>query len=115
MTSLYQNEFSIEKEDADVIFPTRDDEIVFAISVKEEDPVKPKILYDGKEHALLYRSETDIVILDYLPEKIKEKLQNVDEAYIVEIDYRVKKMKYNYDAFIELVEEYPFDITKYLY
>ena len=34
MTSLYQNEFSIEKEEAYVIFPTREDELVFSISVK---------------------------------------------------------------------------------
>ena len=115
MTSLYQNEFSIEKEEAYVIFPTREDELVFSISVKEEDPVKPKILYDGGEHALLYRSESDIVILDYLPDYVRERMQNIDEAYVVEIDYRIKKMKYNYDVFIEMVDKYPFDITKYLY
>lgn len=107
-------ELSVEKEDAYVIFPTTDEELIFAISVKDEDPIEPKLLYDHGDHALLYRSKTDVVILDFLPEHIKERLDSIDKAYIVEIDYRVKRLKQDYDVNVELVNSYPFDITKYL-
>lgn len=114
MTDNKIGELSVEKEDSYVILPTTDEELIFAISVKDEDPVDPVLMYDGGEHALLYRSKTDVVILDYLPEKIKERMEGIDKAYIVEIDYRVKKLKQDYEAMVELVKEYPFDITPYM-
>ena len=114
MTENYNGELIVEKEDSYVIFPTTDEELIFAISTKDEDPVEPKLLYDLGEHALLYRSKTDIVILDYLPEHIKERLESIDKAYIVEIDYRVKKLKQDYDVSVELVKKYPIDISPYV-
>ena len=114
MTENNVGELSIEKEDSYVIFPTTDEELIFAISTKDEDPMEPKLLYNLGEHALLYRSKTDIVILDYLPEHIKERLEHIDKAYIVEIDYRVKKLKQDYDVSVDIVKEYPIDISKYV-
>ncbi len=114
MTENKNGELSVEKEDSYVILPTTEEELIFAISVKDEDPIDPVLLYDGSEHALLYRSKTDVVILDYLPENIKERLDNIDKAYIVEIDYRVKKLKQDYDVMVEIVKEYPFDISNYV-
>lgn len=114
MTENKDIDLLVEKEEAYVIMPTTEEELVFAISVKDEDPIDPVLLYDGGEHALLYRSSTDVVILDYLPEKIRERMDNIDKAYIVEIDYRVKKIKQDYEALVELVKEYPLDITQYI-
>ena len=114
MTDNKNGELSVEKEDSYVILPTTDEELIFAISVKDEDPIDPVLLYDGGEHALLYRSKSDVVILDYLPENIRERFDNIDKAFIVEIDYRIKKLKQDYEVMVELVKEYPFDISSYV-
>ena len=114
MSENKNGDLLVEKEEAYVILPTTDEELIFAISVKDEDPIEPRLLYDHGDHALLYRSKTDVVILDFLPEHIKERLDSIDKAYIVEIDYRVKRLKQDYDVNVELVNSYPFDITKYL-
>ena len=114
MSENKNGDLLVEKEEAYVILPTTDEELIFAISIKDEDPVDPVLMYDGGDHALLYRSKTDVVILEFLPEKIKERLDGIDKAYIVEIDYRVKKLKQDYEAMVELVKEYPFDLTPYM-
>lgn len=106
--------FNIVREDSYVVLPTFDEELIFSIALKEGDVEEPFIMYDNSEHALLFRSETDVVILDFLKEEVQYKLSDVDKAYILEIDYSVKKLKENYEAPVQIVEKYPFDISKYL-
>lgn len=108
------NDLTITKEEAYVILPTTDEELIFAIATKEEDPEESRLFYDGGEHAVLFRSESEVVILDFLPEKIRERMERIDKAFIVEIDYKVKKIKQDYEVIVELVDEYPFDISPYL-
>ncbi len=114
VTHIPEEDLIITKEDSYVVMPTLDDELVFTISVKYDDLVDPKIVYDNTEHALLYRSDTEVVILDFLHPKVQQKLEYVGKVYIVEIDYKLKKIANDYELPVEIVHDYDFDIQKYL-
>ena len=103
----------VEKEDAYVALPTTEDEVVFAISVKENEPEDPQLMYDNDEHALVIRKNISVVILDYLNTEIQSMLQNSKKVYIAEIDYKEKRLKRDYEVPIALVEEYPIDLLPY--
>lgn len=114
MSTQNNQEPVISKEDAYVVMPTSEEELVFALSVKDDEADDPKVLYDGGEHALLYRSKDEIVILDFLHPNVQQKLEHVGKAFIVEIDYKIKKIVQDYEAPVEFVDSYPFDIAPYI-
>ena len=63
--------------------------IVFILAAKSANPIIPEraeITYDGGLHALLKKSETDITILDFLPNEIKLNLKRATQATILECD-----------------------------
>ncbi len=103
----------IEKEDAYVAMPTTEDEVVFAISVKEEEPESPQLLYDKEDHALLVRNKDNAVILDYLNSEIQVMLQGAKKVFIAEIDYKEKKLVRDYEVPVEFVKGYPYDLAPY--
>ncbi len=109
-----KSELNISKEDAYVVLPTMEDELIFALSVREDEPDEPKILYDHGTHALFFRTPTEVIILDFLHEEVQQKLENVEKAFVVEIDYKIKKMIHDYEVPIEIVRKYPFDLTPYI-
>lgn len=114
MTTSSKKELTVSKEDAYVVLPTTEDEVVFALSIKEDEPEDPKILYDNSEHALFYRSPEDVIILDFLNENVQRKLEHLDRAFVVEIDYKLKKLLQDYEVPVEIVSSYPFDIKPYI-
>ncbi|MBR5130234.1 MAG: hypothetical protein IKV03_03325 [Alphaproteobacteria bacterium] len=93
------------------ILPTTNGRLVFAISVKSSEPSLPKILYDGGEHAVLCRSENEIIVLDFLHPTAKEAMQSISEAYIAEIDYDNKRMVYFYPVHVDQVLKMPIDLS----
>ncbi len=103
----------IEKEDAYVAMPTTEDDIVFAISVREDDPEMPQLLYNQKEHAILMRNRENAIILDYLNAEIQNMLQKIKKVFIAEIDYDEKRLIRDYEVPVEFVNGYPIDITPY--
>ena len=110
---MKKGNFKIEKEDAFVALPTTEDELIFAIAVRENEPNQPKLLYDGDEHALLIRSKEDAVILDYLNSEVQKILQHSFKIYVAEIDYKEKKMMRDYMVPIHLVDSYPFNLAPF--
>lgn len=107
------SEIFVEKEDAYVALPTTEDEVIFAISVKTGEPKAPHLLYDGAEHALLYRNEKEVVLLDYLNSEVQRMLQGAQKIYIAEIDYKEKQLIRDYTAPVEKVASYPINLTPY--
>lgn len=107
------NNLMIEKEDAYVAMPTTEDDIVFAISVKDKEPNTPQLIYDNDEHALLIRNQKNIIILDYLNSEIQQMLQSAKKVFIAEIDYKEKRLIRDYEVPVEVVSDYPVDITSY--
>lgn len=110
---MAKQEFSVEKEDAYVVLPTTEDELVFAIAVRENDPDDPRLLYDGDEHALLLRGEKEIILLDYLNSEVQNMLKRAQSIFIAEIDYKDKLMVRDYAVPVQRVVSYPVDIEPF--
>lgn len=110
---LKKDHLIVEKEDAYIAMPTIEDDVVFAISVKENDPCEPFLMYDGKEHALLMRDKQRIVILDYLNSEIQEMLQTANKAFITEINYKEKSLIHDYEVPVEHVKKYPIKLDPF--
>lgn len=81
--------------------------IVFAISAKPGELKDPKILYDGGDHALLYRSDEDIVVLDFLHPDIKNQMSHTSKALVAEIDYDKAAIVSDYVTHINQVFQMP--------
>lgn len=110
---MADSEVLVEKEDAYVALPTTDEEVIFAISVKASEPQKPRLLYNGEEHALLYRDDYDVVLLDYLNSEVQRMLQQSKKIYITEIDYKEKQLIRDYTAPVKKVKTYPLNLAPY--
>lgn len=76
-----------------------DNKVLFLIKPQEGEPLNPYIVYDGGDHAFLYRHPRHVLLLDYLDPKVIPYLQNAAEAIVIEADqekdevycdYRVK-------------------------
>lgn len=96
------------------IMPTVDKNLVFAINKKQGDVREPKIIYDGGKHALLYRSDEDVVILDYLEPSAKKMMQNLSDVYICEINYDKSDVEHLYKVHVHQVFKMPFDVESHI-
>ena len=79
---------------------------VFVIDSSRTKPDSAVLLYDGGKHATLFRNDHDVVLLDYLPNEVREIISNSTWAVVLEKnkagdailkDYKVniKKVKKN--------------------
>jgi hypothetical protein len=60
-------------------------EILIIIKYHEGDPDNPRIVYDGTDTALLYRSRESAVYLEHINKKAREPLMKVENVLIVEV------------------------------
>lgn len=104
----------ISQEKQYQILPTVDKGLVFAINMKQGEIRDPKILYNGGNHALLYRSDEDVVILDFLEPRAKRMMQNLSNAHICEIDYDEEKVAQLYKVHIHQIFQMPLDVEAYM-
>jgi hypothetical protein len=61
-------------------------EILIIIEYREGGPENPRLLYDGGDIALLYRSRESALILNNIHEKARAPLKSVNEVLIAEIE-----------------------------
>ena len=99
-----------EQEDFYEVFINKFDEIMVVIAHREGEPLQPKIIYDGKEHALYYRNSESIIILDYLHPDVRVPLSKVKEVLISEVDD--EKVVKEYSVPLKMVKQLPIDISQ---
>lgn len=85
-------------------------DIYFFIEAKKDQPSSPKIVYDGKDHALFRRNEEQNIILDYIHPSVREQLRKVEEVVIVEMI--LENVKESYIVKMQHVENIPLDWNK---
>ncbi len=89
-----------------VIAEDTDGRLYFYIDAKKESPQKypnPKIIYDGKEQAILQRRPAQDIVFNYINEDMRESLKNMHSVMIVEsINQDITQAYY---ANMELVED----------
>ena len=73
-------------------------------------PIKPEIVYDGGEHAILYRNTQETLILDYIPQPQRD-INKLSEILVVEYDVKNKVIANEYMAKIISTKKIP-DISK---
>ena len=61
-------------------------EILIIIKYRNGGPENPRLVYDGGDVALLYRSRESALFLDAVNEMARAPLKSVDEVLIAEID-----------------------------
>ena len=83
------------------------------LQVKVGKPADSYVMYDGKEHALFYHHENDMIVLDFLPENIRPVLKKAEKIKIVETLPDIQTVIRNYEVPVKHVKDYPFDVSKY--
>ena len=82
--------------------------LVFMIKSRPEEPMKPFMLYDGGQHATLYRTSNDVVALDYLDERLPPILEQSEKVLIFELDDEIEDLLRSYEAPIKHIKRNTF-------
>ena len=82
--------------------------LVFMIKSRPEEPSKPFLLYDGGKHASLYRTEHDVVALDYLDDRLPPILERSDKVMIFELDDAIEDLLRSYEVPIKHIKKNTF-------
>ncbi|MBR5130188.1 MAG: hypothetical protein IKV03_03080 [Alphaproteobacteria bacterium] len=74
----------IEEETKYNILKNISGDVMILIRARIDDAVNPQIVYNGKEHALLYRSQNNTIVLGYIHPDIRTDLALASSVLIVE-------------------------------
>ena len=74
----------IEEETMYNILKNISGDVMILIRARMDDAETPQVIYDGGEHALLYRSQHNTVVLGYVHPDIRSDLLHVSSVLIVE-------------------------------
>jgi hypothetical protein len=75
------------------------------------EPDKPQVVYDGGEHAILYKNRETSVVLDYINPAARKKLAGEQKMLIVEWSREADEPALDYIAEIVAVKKIP-DVRK---
>lgn len=74
----------IEQEKKFDILTNPAGEILIVIKARLTNEEKPAIVYDGGEHALLYRNASNTIVLDYIHPQVRFALSHKNKVLVVE-------------------------------
>lgn len=96
-----------EQESFYEIHLNKQNEVMISLHAREEEPSSPVLLYDGGEHALLYRTPQSTVLLDFIHPDARQALFNAPSALIAETkNFKVVR---EYIAVCRQVKSLPLD------
>ncbi len=75
----------VEVENHYDILKNSEGELLVAIKARMGGSERPKILYDGQDQALLYRSVDQTIVLDYINPGVRETFANIRQVLVVEL------------------------------
>ena len=67
-----------------VVAEGEEGEIYIFIDAQKDVPEKPRVIYDGKDHAIFIRSPEEKIILDYIHPEVRDKLRKSLGVIMVE-------------------------------
>ncbi len=100
----------IRKANNFVVAEGSEGELYIYIEALSSRPEKPRIIYDGRDHAIFLRSPEERVILDYIHPEVREKLRQADGVIMVET--LLENIKDSYVAEMQIVDTIPIDWSK---
>ena len=80
---------------------------VFVIDSSRAKPDNAVLLYDGGRHATLFRNDHDVVLLDYLPNEVREIISNSTWAVVLEKNKAGDAILKDYKVHIKKVKKNP--------
>ncbi len=80
---------------------------VFVLPYERAKPERPLLLYDGGKHATLFRNDHDVLLLDYIPAKIVEALNNCNRIVVLEHNKAGDDVLRDYQVLIKKVKNNP--------
>lgn len=98
----------MEQEEHYKAIITNEGILVFMIKSRADAPVKPFLLYDGGEHATLYRNEFETVALDWLDPRLPPILNEAEKVLIFELDDQIQDLLRSYEAPVKHIKHNAF-------
>lgn len=85
-------------------------ELYIFIDACKNKPQNPRVIYDGKDHAIFLHSPEDKIILDYIHPEVREKLRQ--SRGVVMVETILENIKDSYMADLQIVDNIPVDWAK---
>lgn len=82
---MTDNKQRIEQEKRYDIFKNIHGDLMIKIRARMDDITKPSLVYDGSEHAVLYRNGANAVILDYIHYGVRQDFLKARQILVVEM------------------------------
>ncbi len=70
-----------------IIVSAENGKVVILLQPQKGEPVNSYLLYDGGDHAFLYRHSHDVILLDNLNPQIIPLLSSAAKAIVIEADW----------------------------
>lgn len=80
-------------------------DLLIVIRARIDSEEKPTIIYDGGEHALLYRNEKHTVVLDYIHPAVRENL--IKSVSVLVVEAQGNSIVREYFAHVKTVKKIP--------
>ena len=80
---------------------------VFVLPYNKSKQENPVLLYDGGQHATLFRNDHDVLLVDYLPEKIQPILNLCEWIVVLEKNKNETDIARDYKVLIKKVKHNP--------
>ena len=93
-----------------VVASDENDELYVFIEAKNNHPDKPRIIYDGFDHAVFLRTPNEKIILDYINPEVRSEL--CKSKRIIMVETISDKIKESYYVDMQIVPKIPVDWTK---
>ena len=98
-----------EQESFYEIHLNKHDELMISLHARSQEPQSAVLIYDGGDHALLYRTPESSVLLDFIHPDVRPYLLKADRVLIAETqNYQVVR---EYTAVCRRVKNLPIDNT----
>lgn len=93
-----------------VVAEGEEGEIYIFIDAQKDVPEKPRVIYDGKDHAIFIRSPEEKIILDYIHPEVRDKLRK--SVGVIMVETILENIKDSYVAEMQIVDNLPVDWKK---
>ena len=75
---------AVETEAYYDILANAEGELLFCLKAREGSPDRPQILFNGKDHALFYRTAGQMIVLDYIHPEVCPLLKDASSVLVAE-------------------------------
>ena len=96
-----------EQESFYEVHLNKNNELMISLRAREDEPESPVLIYDGGDHALLYRTPQSSVLLDFIHPDVRPYLLDAKQVLIAETkEYQIAR---EYTVTCKRVKNLPID------